>query len=93
MGFLRHRNLSSRRGVIHYERAGSFADPALAHRLDEFRLAIPWRVAPQQSPPPLHQLSELCDVQFQRSTRRPTSKRVRFDFFREATNRFRLDFS
>jgi hypothetical protein len=40
-------------GVLTMGRHGASAPQS--HRLDEFRLAIPWRVALQQSPPPLHQ--------------------------------------
>jgi hypothetical protein len=40
-------------GVLTMGRRGASAPQS--HRLDEFRLAIPWRVALQQSPPPLHQ--------------------------------------
>jgi len=32
------------------------------HRHDEFQPAIPWRVALQQSPPPLRRLSVFCNT-------------------------------
>jgi hypothetical protein len=34
------------------------------HRHDEFQPAIPWRVALQQSPPPLHRLASFCNTRF-----------------------------
>jgi hypothetical protein len=57
MSFLRHW-----RSIDTYEKADSqnneraaFESRPLAHLFDESQLAIPWWVALQQSPPPLHQ--------------------------------------
>ena len=56
MSFLRHQ-----RSIVRWEfEAGPGANQAAAplppsHRLDESRPLIPWRVALQQTPPPLHQ--------------------------------------
>ena len=83
MGFLRHRKSIKPIGEIRRKiiEGGTVSNPALPHRLDEFRLAIPWRVAPQQSPPPLHQLCELCNIEAVGSNDGVNNKTVRLDSY------------
>ena len=52
MSFPRHERSIVRWGSVCAERMKSRTD---SHRLDESQPAIPWRVALQQSSPPLHQ--------------------------------------
>ena len=56
MSFLRHREIYQVAGDCF---GGADATGATPARLDSMslQLAIPWRVALQQSPPPLHQLA------------------------------------
>ena len=54
MSFPRHERSIVRWGPVCAERMKLRTDP---HRLDESQPAIPWRVALQQSSPPLHQLT------------------------------------
>jgi len=54
MSFSRHERSIVRWGLACAERMPFRTGP---HRLDESQLAIPWRVALQQSSPPLHQLT------------------------------------
>ena len=54
MSFLRHQRSIVRWGHVCAERMMFRTD---SHRLDESQPAIPWRVALQQSSPPLHQLT------------------------------------
>ena len=54
MSFPRHERSIVRWGLVCAERMPFRADH---HRLDESQPAIPWRVALQQSSPPLHQLT------------------------------------
>lgn len=54
MSFQRHERSIVRWGCVCAERKLFRTDP---HRLDESQPAIPWRVALQQSSPPLHQLT------------------------------------
>jgi hypothetical protein len=71
---------------------GEIRNLALTHRLDEFQLAIPWRVAPQQSPSPLHQLQELCNSKSVGSNDPAKPKTVRLDFYVRQRIIVRLDF-
>ena len=54
MSFPRHGRSLVRWGHVCAERMAFRTD---SHRLDESQLIIPWRVALQQSSPPLHQLT------------------------------------
>lgn len=54
MSFSRHERSIVRWGRVCAERHPFRTDP---HRLDESQPVIPWRVALQQSSPPLHQLT------------------------------------
>src|SRR5262249_11504729 len=94
MGFLRHRRSIKSTGVTSCQKleGETVSSHALPHRLDESRLAIPWRVAPQQSPPPLHQLSKLCDFEAIGSNRPINSKTFRLDFYVRQRILVRLDF-
>src|ERR1041384_2832573 len=65
--------------------------PPPPHRLDEFRLAIPWQVAPQQSPPPLHQLPRLCNSEAVDSIYAFKHKPFRLDFYVRQRIPFHLD--
>jgi ubiquinone/menaquinone biosynthesis C-methylase UbiE len=91
MGFLRHRksikSIRVWRNLVEGE-----INLALTHRLDEFQLAIPWRVAPQQSPSPLHQLEELCNSESVGSNDPAKPKTVRLDFYVRQRIIVRLDF-
>ena len=53
MSFLRHEE------IYPFDEGAAPQDHALPHRTMSFRLAIPWRVALQQCPPPLHQPSAI----------------------------------
>ena len=97
MGFPRHRKSIKTFSRVVDEASNSYGgrhhlDHALPHRLDESRLAIPWRVAPQQSPPPLHQLVRLCNTETFNQSEDRKSKTVRFDFYVRQRIAFRLDF-
>ncbi len=86
-GFLRHRRSIKSTSSLRCEVKGEIAlNPALAHRLDESRLVIPWQVAPQQSLPPLHQLSKFCNIQAVGSNDLTKMKNSSFRFLYEATN-------
>jgi hypothetical protein len=94
MGFLRHRRSIKSTRVPRCEivEGEIVSKHALPHRLDESRLAIPWRVAPQQSPPLLHQLSELCIIEADRSNALPNRETFRLDFYMRQRIIVRLDF-
>ena len=65
MSFLRHQEIyqSDVGGLLIRKLGAAWAAAPSTHRLDEFPLAIPWRVALQQSPPPLHQ-QDHCEGEF-----------------------------
>ena len=65
--------------------------PAASHR-SEFPPAIPRQVAPQQSLPPLHQLSELCNIESVVSNEPAKTKTFRLDFYVRQRIIVRLDF-
>lgn len=94
MGFLRHRRSikSTRITPCEILEGEIVSKPALPHRLDESRLAIPWQVAPQQSLPPLHQLTELCNIHSVGSNDPTHDKTFRLDFFVRQRIIVRLDF-
>ena len=94
MGFLRHRRSIKSTEVTPWQKVEGVtaSSHALPHRLDESRLAIPWRVAPQQSPPPLHQLSELCNFEAVASNEPINPKTFRLDFYVRQRITVRLDF-
>ena len=90
MGFLRHRrSIKSTREIVEGE---IVSNHALPHRLDESQLAIPRQVAPQQSLPPLHQLSELCNIESVGSNEPAKTKTFRLDFYVRQRIIVRLDF-
>ena len=90
MGFLRHRrSIKSTREIVEGE---IVSNHALPHRLDESQLAIPRQVAPQQSLPPLHQLSELCNIESVVSNEPAKTKTFRLDFYVRQRIIVRLDF-
>jgi hypothetical protein len=90
MGFLRHRrSIKSTREIV---KGAIVSKHALPHRLDESQLAIPWQVAPQQSLPPLHQLSELCNIVLVGSNEPAKTKTLRLDFYMRQRIVVRLDF-
>ena len=57
MSFLRHRESIKSSGVG----ADETAVPSAPFDSMSLQLVIPWRVALQQSPPPLHQPAALCN--------------------------------
>jgi hypothetical protein len=94
MGFLRHRRSikSTTLSCSGFPEGEIASNPALAHRLDESRLVIPWQVAPQQSLPPLHQLLKLCKIEAVDSNEPAKSKTFRLDFYVRQRITVRLDF-
>ena len=94
MGFLRHRRSIKLIRITPCQilEGEIVSKPALPHRLDESRLAIPWQVAPQQSLPPLHQLCEFCNTHPVGSIDPTNSKTFRLDFYVRQRIIVRLDF-
>src|SRR5215813_6956548 len=92
IGFLRHRRSIKSMAVLDCVEGRIESNPALAHRLDESRLAIPWQVAPQQSLPPLHQLCQFSNFHSVGSNDPIKPKTFRLDFYMRQRITVRLDF-
>jgi hypothetical protein len=60
MSFLRHREIYQVAGIALTGADVTMATPAPLDSMS-LQLVIPWRVALQQSPPPLHQPVALCN--------------------------------